>query len=92
LENHLLRYQYDDLGLLEAGTTVEISLDAPANVLLMDAANFEAYRLGDECGFLGGYYDVTPIFLEVDDDDGWYLVWYPDGEEWYEIGLAWRTT
>jgi hypothetical protein len=40
----------------------------------MDISNYRAYLDGDEYEFFGGFYDVSPVVLEVPYDDFWYLV------------------
>lgn len=45
-----------------------------ARVCLMDADSYQAYLDGDEYEYVGGFYDISPVALEVPYDDHWYLV------------------
>lgn len=64
-----------DLGSHAGGALFEVSLlGSPARVCLMDADEYEAYLDGDDYEFYGGFYDVSPVELEVPYDDYWYLV------------------
>lgn len=40
----------------------------------MDAEEYQAYLDGDEYEYHGGFFDSSPIVLEVPHDDDWYLV------------------
>jgi hypothetical protein len=40
----------------------------------MDSDEYQAYLDGDEYEYHGGFYDVSPVDLEVPYDDYWYLV------------------
>jgi len=40
----------------------------------MDVDHYQAYLNGDEYEYHGGFYDVSPVVLEVPYDDRWYLV------------------
>ncbi|MGW4116904.1 DUF1883 domain-containing protein [Actinosynnema sp. NPDC004786] len=68
-------YLYWDLGKLDQGTWFRIGLDgSTARVMLVDAGNFSRYRKGREYEFFGGFYDYSPVELEVPYRDRWYLV------------------
>ncbi len=45
-----------------------------ARVCLMDDDSYQAYLDGDEYEYFGGFYDTSPVDLEVPYDDHWYLV------------------
>lgn len=40
----------------------------------MDSDNYQAYLDGDEYEYHGGFWDVSPITLEVPYDDYWYWI------------------
>jgi hypothetical protein len=40
----------------------------------MDGDEYQAYLDGDEYEYIGGFYDTTPVVLEVPYDDDWWLV------------------
>jgi Domain of unknown function (DUF1883) len=40
----------------------------------MDADEYHAYLDGAEYGYHGGFFDVSPIVLEVPNDGDWYMV------------------
>lgn len=45
-----------------------------ARVCLMDAEEYQAYLDGDEYEYHGGFFDVSPVVLDVPYDAYWYLV------------------
>lgn len=46
----------------------------------MDIDHYQAYLDGDEYEYHGGFYDVSPVVLEVPYDDHWYLVVDSNGQ------------
>jgi hypothetical protein len=62
-----------ELGQLRPGQTVEVSLDVAANVLLLDSANFEAYRRGDRYTYFGGHVTQTPYRIGIPGPGYWHL-------------------
>lgn len=40
----------------------------------MDVNDYQAYLDGDEYEYYGGFFDVSPVVLEVPYDGYWYLV------------------
>lgn len=40
----------------------------------MDSEHYQGYLDGDEYEYYGGFFDVSPVVLEVPYDDYWYLV------------------
>lgn len=40
----------------------------------MDGDGYQAYLDGDEYEYVGGFYHVTPVALEVPYDDYWFVV------------------
>lgn len=69
-----MRYVSSDLGQLERGTVVEVNLTgSAANVRLLDAANFSAYRLGQRHRYIGGYYTKSPARLQVPSHGHWFV-------------------
>jgi Domain of unknown function (DUF1883) len=53
---------------------IEVSLDHAANVLLLDAANFEHYRSGRPYRYRGGYAKESPFRISPPRSDHWHLV------------------
>lgn len=45
-----------------------------ARVCLMDVDDYQGYLDGDEYEFHGGFFDLSPVVLQVPYDDQWYLV------------------
>lgn len=69
-----------NLGTCPAGTCFEVHLDgSAANVFLVDSTEFSAYKRGRDYTYYGGFYDYTPLTLEVPYRARWYLV--VDGNE-----------
>jgi Domain of unknown function (DUF1883) len=62
-----------DLGHLESGAVVTITVRERANVRLFDAGNFNRYQRGEQCRFLGGQALRSPVTLQVPHADHWYV-------------------
>ncbi|WP_091644343.1 DUF1883 domain-containing protein [Micromonospora pallida] len=66
---------YWNLGTCAGGGVFEVELrGSTARVCLMDGESYQAYLDGDEYEFFGGFYDLSPVVLEVPYDDHWYIV------------------
>lgn len=77
-----MEYTAWDLGFRSEGTCFEISLRGnAANITLVDSENMEAFDAGGEFEYYGGFFDYSPIILEVPYDDYWYLVLDLGGDE-----------
>ncbi len=63
-----------DLGSLNAGAVVEITLANRANVHLVDSHNFNRYRRGEDFRGIGGEAVRSPLRLQVPSGDHWYVV------------------
>ena len=63
-----------DLGQLQGGATVEVTLGTAANVRLLDSINFSSYRSGGRYQFYGGYVTSSPYAVRVPAPDHWHLV------------------
>lgn len=53
---------------------IEVSLDHPANVLLLDTTNYNEYRNGRPYRYVGGYAKTSPVHLTPLRDGHWHLV------------------
>lgn len=63
-----------DLGHLERGAVVEVTLTSQANVLLMDSANYRTYASGQgRFRYTGGLAKVSPIRLPIPSAGNWYV-------------------
>lgn len=70
-----MNYNYWDLGTQRAGATVGVTLTGTeANVRLVDAPNFAAYKSGRNFRGVGGHYRQSPIRLEVPTAGHWFAV------------------
>lgn len=70
-----MEHLWFDLGHCEAGTLIETTLrGSSANVCLLDVDEYQAYLDKEEYEYHGGFYDCTPVVLEVPYDDHWYVV------------------
>lgn len=54
--------------------TIEVLLDHPANVQVMDGTNFQNYRAGRSYRYHGGYATTSPYELHVPNEGKWHLV------------------
>jgi hypothetical protein len=53
---------------------LEVLLDHPANVQLLDAENFDRYRRGEEYRYVGGYATQSPFSIRPPHRGRWHLV------------------
>lgn len=65
-----LNYEFD----AEEGDVVEVSLDRAANVILVDAANYEIYKKGGKFQYRGGYATESPFRVKVPRRGRWHVV------------------
>jgi len=63
-----------DLGFLNSGAVVEVTLWTAANVRLLDVSNFNSYRQGGQYQFYGGYVTQSPYAIRVPHPAQWHLV------------------
>ncbi|MBB6483561.1 DUF1883 domain-containing protein [Rhizobium lusitanum] len=68
------RYSHYDLKEQRAGTVIEITLSAIANVRLMNGSNFERFTETLKHQFLGGVAKKSPIRLSIPESGHWHLV------------------
>ena len=70
-----MEHLYWDLGSFAGGAQFEVNLrGSTARVCLMEDEHYQAYLDGDEYEYYGGFWDVSPVVLEVPYDGFWYLV------------------
>jgi hypothetical protein len=70
----MFNFTHYDLGQLETGNVVEVSLEGTAaNVRLMDSLNFSAYRAGQRHQYLGGHITRSPARLPVPSPGHWHV-------------------
>lgn len=64
-----------DLGETGAGADFEVDWDgSTARVCLMDSDEYQSYLDEEAYEYHGGFFDYSPIVLEVPYDDRWYLI------------------
>jgi hypothetical protein len=69
-----------------AGTVVEVSLDRPANVLLLDSLNYDNYRLRRAFRYQGGLARKASVAFTVPHTGRWHVVVEPThGEVQYAL-------
>lgn len=68
-----MNFVHNDLGWLNAGQVVEVTLGNAANVRLMDQSNFNSYRQGQQHRFYGGHAVRSPIRLQVPNGGHWHV-------------------
>jgi hypothetical protein len=70
-----IRYASFDLGRRSRGEIVRVRLHGnAANVRLLDASAYSAYRQGRQHRYHGGHYTRSPIQLQVPSNGHWYVV------------------
>lgn len=60
-----------DLGQLNRGEIVEVTLTSAAYVRLMDSVNFRKYRYGQRHKSYGGHYKSSLVRLEIPNPGHW---------------------
>lgn len=69
-----MNFTHYDLGTLEQGRIVEISLQGnAANVQLLDSANFSNYKNGRSYRYIGGLAKQSPIRLKTSHSSHWHI-------------------
>lgn len=68
-----MNFLHNDLGMLNGGELVEVSLTSQANVRRMDSSNFSAYRNGSQHRFYDGLAKKSPIRLQVPGAGHWHV-------------------
>lgn len=71
---HNFSYTHYDLDMQRAGTVIEITLSAIANVRLMSHGNFDLFKNARQHKFLGGVAKQSPIRLKIPDNGHWHVV------------------
>jgi hypothetical protein len=84
MSNPAFRYTHYDLNEQRAGTVIEITLSAIANVRLLSPANFERFTEALKHQFVGGVAKKSPIRLTIPETGHWHLVVDMEGHK----GLA----
>ena len=65
---------YTNLGHLNRGDVVEVTLSSAANVRLLDGSNFSRYRRGLDHRYQGGLARQSPVRLAIPSSGSWHLV------------------
>jgi hypothetical protein len=68
-----MNFVHYELGDLQPGRTVEATLDAAANVLLLDNPNFASYRSGRQYSYYGGWVTQTPYRIGIPYGGHWHI-------------------
>jgi hypothetical protein len=58
---------------LSPSDVVEVTLDGPANVMLLDQSNFENYRNGRQFHYHGGLAKSSPVRIKPPNSGHWHL-------------------
>jgi hypothetical protein len=69
-----MQYQYYDLGNVETGKIVEVTLGYAANVRIMDSSNYSNFKAGRRHRFIGGYVTRSPYKVTLPHSGHWYVV------------------
>lgn len=69
-----MQYQYYDLGSVDQGKIIEVTLGYAANVRIMDSSNYSSYKSGRKHNFLGGYVKKSPYKVMIPHTGHWYVV------------------
>lgn len=69
-----MEHLYYDLGQQKKGAVAVVTLDKQANVRLMTASNYRAFKSGRQSRFHGGLAKKSPARLPIPSNDHWYVV------------------
>ncbi|MEU9686768.1 DUF1883 domain-containing protein [Amycolatopsis japonica] len=70
-----MEYFGEEIGSCAGGAYFTLELrGSRARILLMDAENYQAYLDEEEYDFYGGFWESSPVTLDVPYDGFWYLV------------------
>ncbi len=70
-----MQFIHHDLGHRKAGEIVEVTLSGnAANVRLLDAGNYGAFRSGRQHRYIGGLARRSPVRLQIPHGGTWYVV------------------
>lgn len=72
------RYTHYDLKEIRAGTIIEVSLNAVANVRLMTAGNFQRFTELLDFKYVGGVARKSPVRIAIPETAHWHVI--VDGE------------
>jgi hypothetical protein len=68
-----MNFTHYDLGHLDAGAVVVVTLTGGANVRLMDNSNFSSYRNGRVYQGFGGLAKRSPVRLDIPHAGHWHV-------------------
>lgn len=69
-----MNFIHHDLGIVERGRIVEISLSGnAANVQLLDSTNFNNYKNGRRYSYIGGLAKRSPVRLQIPRSGHWHV-------------------
>lgn len=69
-----MQFIHYDIGQLRGGEIAEVTLNARANVRLMNSANFSTFKRGGRATYYGGQATKSPVRLQVPGAGHWYVV------------------
>jgi hypothetical protein len=78
------RYTHYDLKMQRAGSTIEVTLNAVANVRLMTSGNFQRFTELLDFQYVGGVARKSPIKFAIPETGHWHLIVDEEGHH----GLA----
>ncbi|MCH8047180.1 MAG: DUF1883 domain-containing protein [Planctomycetes bacterium] len=58
---------------LKQGDVIEVTLNHPANVQLMDTPNYQSYRNGRPFRYFGGHVKTSPFKVDAPRSGHWHL-------------------
>ncbi len=70
MERNFLHQEFD----LLSGDLVEVTLNSPANVMLLDPANYSNYKDGLSYRYHGGHAEKSPVQLSAPRAGKWHVV------------------
>ncbi len=72
-ENFLMDYLHQELTLGQ-DDVVDVAIDHPANVMLLDPSDYDAYKNHRPFHYQGGYAQKSPFRLRAPREGAWHVV------------------
>jgi len=69
-----MQYQFYDLGNVERGKIIEVTLGYAANVRIMDSSNYSSFKSGNRHKYIDGYVKRSPYKTTLPHTAHWYVI------------------
>ena len=74
-----MKYWFHDIGEVEEGKVLEVALDQPAIIRVMDEKNYDSYKNNQSYSCITSNVTVSPYKVKLPRTAHWFVVIDPDG-------------